>query len=204
MRRAAATRSPGKGIRMNHRNLVILAVLALVMALAIPLQAAETVHLYLKINGADVQGESSQTSLGRENSIECIYYENTTASDKDAARRQAGLTAGAPSGNTIIIRKRIDKSSPLLIQAVAKNQTALGTFKFFRPNPTGDGTTQQFYTVEFEKGRVESVKQYVPDTISPATSTEPPMEEVIFSYTGISYSYLGATATGTADGWKRG
>jgi type VI secretion system secreted protein Hcp len=103
----------------------------------------------------------------------------------------------------IIIRKRIDKASPLLIQAVAKNQSASGMFKFFRPNPTGDGTTQQFYTVEFEKGRVESVKQYVPDTIDPKTSTDPPMEEVIFSYTGISYSYLGAT-TGTGDGWKRG
>ena len=33
---------------------------------------AETVHLYLKANGADVKGESTQHSLGRENSIECV------------------------------------------------------------------------------------------------------------------------------------
>jgi len=35
---------------------------------------AQTVHLFLKVNGEDVQGESSQTSEGRENSIECTFF----------------------------------------------------------------------------------------------------------------------------------
>ena len=36
---------------------------------------AETVHLFLKANGTDIKGESTQTSLGRADSIECVYYE---------------------------------------------------------------------------------------------------------------------------------
>ena len=36
---------------------------------------AETVHLYLKANGTDIKGSSSQESLGRKDSIECVYYE---------------------------------------------------------------------------------------------------------------------------------
>lgn len=176
--------------------LAAIAILALLVT-ALPLQAAETVHLYLKINGADVQGESTQTSLGREDSIECTYYENTLASDRDAAAREAGL-AGPRARSTIIIRKRIDKSSPLLLQAVAKSQSADGIFKFFRPNPTGDGTTVQFYTVTFEKGRIESVKQWVPDTINPQSSSDPPMEEVTFSYSSITYTYVGGSSSSTS------
>lgn len=34
---------------------------------------AETVHLFLNAAGSDVQGESTQTSPGRENSIECLF-----------------------------------------------------------------------------------------------------------------------------------
>ncbi len=63
------------------------------------------------------------------------------------------------------------------------------TFKFFRPNPTGDGTTEQFYTVAFKKGRIASIKQVVPDTIVPASSTEPPLEEVTFVFHTIGWTY---------------
>ncbi|MCL5105338.1 MAG: type VI secretion system tube protein Hcp [Armatimonadetes bacterium] len=179
---------------MILRKLAILAALALVVALAAPLQAAETVHLYLKISGADVNGESTQTSLGREGSIECVYYEHSIGSTTQnvAAGRAAGK--GEPQYNPIVIRKRIDKSSPLLLKAVAQGQPVEGIFKFFRPNPTGDGTTEQFYTVQFQGGRVDSVKQYVPDTIEPASSTMPPIEEVTFSYSSVTFTY---TSTGS-------
>ena len=38
---------------------------------------AETVHLYLKANGTAIKGESTQVSLGREDSIECVYFESS-------------------------------------------------------------------------------------------------------------------------------
>lgn len=147
---------------------------------------AETVHLYLKANGTDVPGESTQVSLGRENSIECVYYEQAVATAREAGSGQA---TGRRQYSPIIIRKRIDKASPLIAKALCNNEVIEGVFKFFRPNPTGDGTTEQFYTVAIKNGRVASQKQINPNTIVPATSTDPPMEEVGFLFHTIKWAY---------------
>jgi type VI secretion system secreted protein Hcp len=147
---------------------------------------AETVHLYLKANGTDIQGESTQHSLGRENSIECVYYEQAVATAREAG---SGMATGRRQYHPLVVRKRIDKSSPLIAKALCNNEVIEGTFKFFRPNPTGDGTTEQFYSVQIRQGRVASIKQVVPDTIEPATSTEPPLEEVAFVFHTIAWTY---------------
>ena len=148
---------------------------------------AETVHLYLKANGADIKGESTQHSLGRENSIECLYFEQAVKTAREAG---SGMASGRRQYEPLLIRKRIDKSSPLIAKALVENQVIEATFKFFRPTPAGDGTTQQFYTIKIEDGRVASQKMYVPDTIVPATSTEPPLEEVSFVFHTITWTYV--------------
>lgn len=147
---------------------------------------AETVHLYLKANGSDVGGESTQVSLGRENSIECVYYEQGVMTAREAGSGQA---TGRRQYSPIIFRKRIDKASPLIAKALCENQVIEGIFKFFRPNPNGDGTTEQFYTVAFKNGRVASQKQINPNTIVPATSTDPPMEEIGVVFHTIKWAY---------------
>jgi len=153
---------------------------------------AETVHLYLKANGSDVQGESSQTSLGRENSIECIFFESGAITAREAG---SGLATGRRQYTPILIRKRIDKSSPLLFKALVENQKIDAVFKFFRPAPTGDGTTEQFYTVSIKDGRIASMKQYINDTIVPATTTDPPLEEVTFVFHTISWTFTNGGIT---------
>jgi type VI secretion system secreted protein Hcp len=147
---------------------------------------AETVHLYLKANGQDIKGESTQESLGRKDSIECVYYEQGVITAREAG---SGMATGRRQYEPLLVRKRIDKSSPLLMKALVENAKMDGTFKFFRPNPKGDGTTQQFYTVDIKDGRIASVKQVVPDTIVPASSTEPPLEEVTFVFHTIKWTY---------------
>jgi type VI secretion system secreted protein Hcp len=147
---------------------------------------AETVHLYLKANGADIKGNSSQSSLGRADSIECLYFENSVITAREAG---SGIATGRRQHQPILIRKRIDKASPLIMKALCENQVIEGKFKFFRPNPSGDGTTQQFYTIEIKQGRVGSARKWVPDTFVPATSTEPPLEEVTFVYHTITWTY---------------
>ena len=153
---------------------------------------AETVHLYLKANGTDIQGESTQTSLGRENSIECVFYKQSVITARESG---SGMATGRRQYEPLLIRKRIDKGSPLLMKALAENTVIEGVFKFFRPNPTGDGTTEQFYTVDIKRGRIASIAQYVPDTMVPATSTEPPMEEVTFVFHTISWTYTNGGVT---------
>ena len=147
---------------------------------------AETVHLYLKSNGEDVQGESTQTSLGRENSIECVYLDNEVITAREAG---SGRATGRRQHKPIMFRKRIDKSSPILLRSLCNNEVIQGVFKFFRPNPAGDGTTEHFFTVEFAEGRVSGYKVFVPDSIEPASSIMPPMEEVSFVYHNITWTY---------------
>ncbi len=159
---------------------------------------AETVHLFLKANGQDVKGESTQTSQGRANSIECVFYQQSVLTAREAG---SGMATGRRQYEPLMIRKRIDKSSPLIAKALVENAKIDGTFKFFRPNPTGDGTTEQFYSVEIKDGRVASMKQYVPDTIVPVSSTEPPLEEIAFVFHTITWTYTNGGVTHT-DTWS--
>ena len=147
---------------------------------------AETVHLYLKSNGTDINGESTQTSLGRENSIECVYFEQGVITARESG---SGMATGRRQYQPLMIRKRIDKSTPLLAKSLCNNEVIEGTFKFFRPNPTGDGTTEQFFTVVVKQGRINSQKLVNPDVIVPATATEPPLEEVSFVFHTIEWTY---------------
>jgi type VI secretion system secreted protein Hcp len=147
---------------------------------------AETVHLSLKANGQDIKGESTQQSLERKDTIECVYYEQKVLTAREAG---SGMATGRRQYDPLLIRKRIDKASPLLMKALVENQKIDGVFKFYRPNPKGDGTTQQFYTVEIKDGRVASISQRVPDTIVPASSTEPPLEEVAFVFSTIKWTF---------------
>lgn len=161
---------------------------------------AETVHLFLKSNGSDIQGESTQTSLGRENSIECLFFEDSV---RTAREKGSGMATGRRTYEPVMFRKRIDKSSPLLAKALCNNEVIEGTFKFFRPSPAGDGTTQQFFTVEIAEGRVASIKRVSPDTIDPASASEPPTEEIGFVFHTITWTYEDGGIVHT-DNWREG
>lgn len=161
---------------------------------------AETVHLYLKANGTDIKGESTQTSLGREDSIECLYFEDSV---RTAREKGTGMATGRRSYEPIVFRKRIDKSSPLLAKALCNNEVVEGTFKFFRPSPAGDGTTQQFFTIEFGEGRINSVKIVSPDVMNPVSSSDPPTEEVGIVFHTITWTYEDGGIVHT-DNWREG
>ena len=160
---------------------------------------AETVHLYLKANGQDIKGSSTQESLGRKDSIECVYYEQAVKTAREAG---SGMATGRRQYEPLLIRKRIDKASPLIAKALVENQAIDAKFKFYRPNPNGDGTTEQFYTVEIKQGRIASQKQIVPDNIVPASSTEPPLEEITFVFHTISWTVTNGGIT-HEDTWNQ-
>ncbi len=159
---------------------------------------AETVHLELKANGTAIHGESTQTSLDRENTIECLYFEDSV---RTAREKGTGMATGRRTYEPVVIRKRIDKSSPLLAKALCNNEVIEGVFRFYRPSPSGDGTTQQFFTVEIAQGRIAAIKRVSPDTIDPASSVEPPTEEVGFVFHTITWTYEDGGVTHTDD-WR--
>jgi type VI secretion system secreted protein Hcp len=159
---------------------------------------AETVHLYLKANGADVKGESTQTSLGRADSIECLSFLDSV---RTARERGSGQATGRRTYEPVKVTKRIDKSSPLLAKALCNNEVIEGIFKFFRPNPAGDGTTQHFFTVEIKEGRVAAVDRFSPDVSDPASALMPPTETVSFVFHNITWTYEDGGVT-HHDNWR--
>jgi type VI secretion system secreted protein Hcp len=148
---------------------------------------AETVHLFLKANGTAIDGQSTQTSVGRDKSIECIEFEHEVDTAREAA---SGIATGRRTYRPLKIVKRIDKSTPLIAKALVTNQMIEGKFLFFRPNPLGDGTTQQFYSVEIGQGRVASIKQFVPNTTADQHSAEHPLEEITFTFHTIKWTWV--------------
>ena len=159
---------------------------------------AETVHLNLEANGEKIDGDSSQTSLGRENTIECVYYEDSVRTAREAG---SGMASGRRVHEAIKILKRIDKSSPLLARALCNNEVVNAEFLFFRPNPAGDGTTEQFFTVKASEGRIAGIRRVVPNSIDPASSNEPPLEEVSIVYHTIVWSF-NPTGAEHQDSWS--
>ena len=147
---------------------------------------AQTVHLFLKANGEDIQGQSTQTSEGRENSIECTFFESETNTAREV---QSGLATGRRQHKPLVIRKAIDKSTPQIAKALTKSAKIDGEFKFFRPNPSGDGTTQHFYTVKISDGRVANQKMISEWAAPGDPHAVPPQEEVQFVFQTITWRY---------------
>ncbi len=147
---------------------------------------AETVHLFLKSNGEDIKGESTQISLEREGSIECLSFIDSV---RTAREKGSGMASGRRTFEPVVIRKRIDASSPLLARSLCNNEVIEGVFKFYRPSPAGDGTTEQFFTVSIAGGRIAAIKRESPDTIDPASALEPPTEEIQLVFHNITWTY---------------
>jgi type VI secretion system secreted protein Hcp len=111
------------------------------------------------------------------------------------------MATGRRTFEPIEVRKRIDKSSPLLARGLCNNETVEGTFKFFRPAPSGDGTTEHFFTVEIAEGRLASIERVSPDTIDPASATAPPIELVKVVFHNITWTYE-STGASHHDNWR--
>ncbi len=147
---------------------------------------AQTVHLELNANGTKIDGDSTITSLDRENTIECLSFEDTVRTAREAS---SGMASGERSYEPIRLVKRIDKSSPLLAKALCNNEVIEGIWRFYRPDPAGSGSQEQFFTVEIQEARVAGITRISPDVIDPASASAPPTEEVTFVFGYIRWCY---------------
>lgn len=136
---------------------------------------ADTISLTLSANGLDIEGDSTVTSMERADTIEVLSLEQSVSRAFDRATLLAtGRRIYAP----IRLTKRLDRSTPLLRKALINNEVVEGNFRWFRPNPAGDGTTQHFMTLSFTEGRITKCVLRLPDTLGADTATLPALEEV--------------------------
>jgi type VI secretion system secreted protein Hcp len=144
--------------------------------------AAETVHLFLKLNGSEIKGEGPPGPSGTP--IECFTFEAGVTSPRD----QSGRLTGRHQYQPLTIRKRIDRTSPLLARALSQNEPAEAAFRFFRTGPGGQRV--HVYTVEIKNAYLAARKEVVASTLDPATASLPAYEEVVFDFGSISWRWV--------------
>lgn len=154
---------------------------------------AQTVHLTLTANKTPIEGESTQLSLDRAGTIECVYFESAVTTPRDAA---SGRATGKRQYAPLRIRKRIDMSSPLLARALTRNEACEATFKFYRPAAGGHHKSpvhtgeEHFYTVKLEGAFVSDIRLVMPDTLeNPGIETREAYEEVTFTFDRITWTH---------------
>ncbi|MDQ3266182.1 MAG: type VI secretion system tube protein Hcp [Myxococcota bacterium] len=159
-----------------RRALLLPSLLALLSA---PVLAAETVHLTLESDTLGViPGDSPQTSLGRANTITCVLF-----------RFSMRATPSSVVAGTVTCRKPLDRATPLLLQSLINRHQMTMTARFYRPNPTGDGSTQQHFTVVGTLGSIVGIKQLTPDQYTQPLL--PDFEEISFQFNALTFSWFG-------------
>lgn len=153
--------------------------------------------LRLTLNGKDVAGDVTGTP-DRTGAIEVLYYQSDVKSPRDLATGQA---SGRRQYQPVIIRKRIDKASPLLARALATNQIGDATIQFYRQAAGhGVGGQEQFFTVQFQGISFASIQHLLPDTHKSAGEVStPPIEELTFTFQKITWTFVDGGITATDD-----
>jgi type VI secretion system secreted protein Hcp len=165
----------------------IVAGLASVGSFAPAVVRADAVYLSLKVNGVDLRGELGQDQFSRDGSIPCLYFEQGVQAAREAG---TSLVVGRRQYSPLVIRKRIDRTSPLLMKALVDNAVVDAVFRFVRPNPKGDGTQLHYYTVAIRQGRLGSVKQISPDALDRQSAGLPQFEEITLVFQQIAWTYM--------------
>ena len=148
---------------------------------------AESISLTISSNTVNIPGDHSATSLDRANTIEVVSLEQEIFRPFDRASLQpTGRRIYAP----IKFSKRLDRSTPLLRKALIQNEVMEGSFRWFRPNPAGDGTTEQFFTLTFTEGRITRCTLRLPDILNAATANLPPLEDIELTFGTITWTWV--------------
>ncbi len=169
----------------------ILAVAVLVMMSAPWACAENVVFLSLRIDGNEIEGDSTVNTLGRENTIECLTYGQSITTARDAT---SGRATGRRIHSTVKVTKSIGRTSPLLVKALCNNEPCEATFRFFGVVPGGGGF-HHLYTVEITSDFVSSVRQFVPSPSDAASPYPPLLEEVEFAFRDITFTHERSRAT---------
>ncbi len=109
------------------------------------------IHMTIRLNGETVEGEGE--GQGESGFTECLGFTDGITTDQAPTGRSLGRRHPEP----IVVRKRIDRTTPRLLEALSQNEQVDATFTFYRP--TAEGTTEHFFTVEVTGGRIVGIER---------------------------------------------
>jgi type VI secretion system secreted protein Hcp len=155
-------------------------------------------NAYLTLKGQK-QGAitGSVIQKGREGSILVHAFSHDILSPRDPA---SGLPTGKRQHKALYILKEIDKSTPLLRNALVNNENLVEwELKFWAPTPTG--VERQIYTITLTNANIASVSESMLDNEDPAKASLPLREEISFTYQKIQWTWTEGGIT-AIDDWE--
>lgn len=159
------------------RRLIAMAATALCLLVSVSVHAEWDIWLALRIDGSDVEGSSSVTSMDRGNQIRLKRFDYQVETPRDA---DTGALTGKRQHKPIKIVKQVDKTSPLLFKALCNNEPIdRAEFRFFRR--LSDKTEHHYQTIVIEHGNVASYRQ--------VTTKNGMFDIVTFVYRDITITY---------------
>ncbi len=155
-------------------------------------------NAYLNLKGqkqGDIKG--SVTQKGRENKIMVIAVSHEVLSPRDSA---SGLPTGKRQHKPFVITKELDKSSPLLYNALVNNENIIEwELQFWKPSATG--AERQYYTVKLTNANIASIDFRMLNNKNPELVRYAEYEEIAFTYQKISWTIVDGGVT-AQDDWE--
>lgn len=142
-----------------------------------------------KAQGLISAGCSTQDSIGNKcqpghaDEIMVLSYSHNMANIGNVHR---------PTHNPIIITKNVDKSSPLLAQALSNREEINCTINFYRISSSG--AQEKFYTVEITGGIIADLTVDMPHVLF--QNDAEPQEHVAIRYRDIAWTHHLAATSG--------
>jgi type VI secretion system secreted protein Hcp len=160
-------------------------------------------NVYMTLKGQK-QGpiNGSVTQRGRENSILVHAVSHSIATPRDAA---SGLPTGKRMHRPFVVTKEIDKSSPLLYQALTTNENLTTCqFLYYATAPgaaEGAGLERQIYTITLTNANIAEIDQRMANNLEAGMANMPVLEVVSFTYQKIQWTWADGSVT-SSDNWE--
>lgn len=165
---------------------------------------------YLKVQGGtqgdisanaskpDSIGQVAKSDTANHGLITVVGFLSGIVLPRDLA---SGVVTGARNHQPVVFTKYFDRASPLLWQALAKNEV-LSEVKceFYRPDPSGMPAPQKFFSITWNDATLVEGKSYVPLVIDPNNRHFQCMEDWSFTYKKVKWEHIPGSTSGE-DSW---
>ncbi len=179
------------------RTLLVLAACLTTTLSVLAQSSAANSTVFMRLVGPDGAMEGEVVSKGREGWHRVQGFSHEIISPRDAA---SGLPTGKRQHTPFRVIKLINKSSPLLLSALGKNQQ-LPTVEVSIWTPTNIGTEERVVTYKLVNAGIASIRPWMPNKNDPQTTNYPPAEELSLTYQSIEVTSHNGNVIAT-DTWN--
>jgi type VI secretion system secreted protein Hcp len=156
-------------------------------------------NAYLRLSGQK-QGKITGSSMtkGREGTIEVIGASHGLLSPRDPA---TGLPTGKRQHRPLTITKELDRSTPMLRQALVFNETLTSFELSFYMTSIKTHAEAQYFTIKLTNASIASIDMTMPNNRHADLASLETSEDVTFTYQKIEWDWLDPSIT-AYDDWQ--